>query len=200
MQVRSRPLIMPSSNQETVVVSLRLRKHRGRLSSTLSSNGSGFNARKFMKLFFMSIFIIILYTPVTLAFLYFNLPLPLIPYSWSRVHNPETWDPILYFTTAQFNRLQYYGWTPVVTGGFIFAYYGMNNEAIDMYRKFVGKWMGLGKIWPSLLQPREVQRRNNSSRASWAARLDLVGKAIHYFDGVRKNSQATSTIGASSEA
>lgn len=171
---------------------IRLRRHRGRLSSTLSSNGSSFNARRFLKLFIMSISFLILYLPVTLAYFYLNLPIPLVPYSWSRVHAPESWKPIIYLTTLQKPRLQYYGWTPIAMGFFVFLYYGMNNEAIDMYRKFIGK-LGFARIWPSLLQPREIQRRASTSRTSWTSHFDLVSKAVHYFDSARKQSQATST-------
>lgn len=173
-----------------VVVILRLRKHRGRLSSTLSSNGSSFNARRFMKLFIVALSFLVIYLPVTMVFFYLNLPLPLTDYSWSRVHDPETWFPILYYTLAQAPGLQYYGWSPVLMGFFVFLYYGMSNEAIDMYRKFVGR-IGFAKIWPSLLQPRVIQRRGSTSRSSWTGHFDLVSKALHYFDGGRKASQAT---------
>jgi pheromone a factor receptor len=147
------------------------------------------------------VLIIVVYTPMTVAFFYFNLPLPLEPYSWSRIHNPAKWNPIILLTTATvYRRLQYYGYTPIAMSYLIFAYYGCNNEAIDMYRKFAGKYFFLAKIWPSLLEPRVVQRRGSASRTSWVSHIDLVTKAIHYFGGVRKHSQATSTEGAVSEA
>jgi pheromone a factor receptor len=186
-----------------VVVIVRLRKHRGRLSSTLSSNGSSFSARRFLKLFIMSTSFLVIYLPVTIAFFYLNLPLPLIPYSWSRVHDPKSWNPVIYLTTASYGgggSLQYYGWSPIAMGFFVFFYYGLNNEAIDMYRNFVGS-LGFARIWPSLLQPREIHRRGSTSSTSWNSHFDLVSKAMHYFDGGRKHSQATSTIdGTRSEA
>jgi len=82
----------------------------------------------------------------------------------------------------------------------IFAYYGCNNEAIDRYRRIAGKYFFLAKIWPKLLEPRVIQRRGSASRTSWVSHIDLVTKAIHYFDDVRKHSLATSTKGAASEA
>lgn len=142
-----------------------------------------------MKLFIVALSFLVIYLPVSMAFFYLNLPLPLKDYSWSRVHDLSTWSPILYYTLAQAPGLQYYGWSPVLMGFFVFLYYGMNNEAIDMYRKFVGS-LGAKKIWPGLMQPREIQRRS-TSHSSWTGHFDLVGKALHYFDGGRKTSQTT---------
>jgi pheromone a factor receptor len=171
---------------ETVLIGIRLGRLRGQLSSTLSSNGSGYTSRRFLKLFIMSLSMLVIYLPLTLFFFYLNLPLPMEPYSWSRVHDPVSWDPIIYFVTSDYPKVQYYGWSPVTFGCFIILYYGLNDEAVEMYRHFLCV-CGLGKIWPSLKEPRQPRRRGKS----WSSHLDLVGKAAQWFDG-RKASQASS--------
>jgi pheromone a factor receptor len=169
----------------------RLRKHRGALSSTLSSTGSGFNSRRFVKLFFLSASILVVYLPITLYFLYINVDYPYTTYSWSRVHNPATWDPILFVTTATVPRVQYWGWIGIVMAGIVVFLYGMSREAAEIYKGWLIK-CGLSKIFPGLLRPREfpTNRRGSSSRGSWIARFDLVTRVMHYCDGVRKGSQA----------
>ena len=66
-------------------------------------------------------------------------------------------------------------------------FYSVNKEAIDRYRQFA-VLLGLGKFWPKLKEPREMRRRVHSSHSSWSSHLDFVGKAVRYFDGVRKQS------------
>jgi hypothetical protein len=170
---------------------IRLRRHRGTLTSTLSSNGSSFTAQKFIKLFAISLSFLLIYLPVTLAFFYFNLPLPIHAYSWHTVHNPDIWSTILLFPDTEFPRLPYYSWPVIVMGFFSFLAFGMSNEAMEMYRKGALN-CGLGKIWPGFRQPRVLNRRANTSRSSWTSHLDVVSKALHYFDGNRKQSQSTS--------
>jgi pheromone a factor receptor len=165
------------------------------LSKTLSSTGSGLSAQRFLKLFFMASSFLLIYLPVTLYFFYLNLPIPFTPYSWSRLHAPESWDPIVFYTTATFPRTQYNGWVGVAMGFLCFIFYGMNNEAIDIYKSWSIK-LGFATLFPRLLQPREIERRGSSSsgtaKASWTHHFDLVSKTLHYLDGSRKSSQTSS--------
>jgi len=184
------PLSSFLSDQRTDQVIRRLRKHHGQLSNTLSSSGSGYNARRFMKLFIMALCLCFVYLPVNMYWFYNNLPVPPEPYSWSEVHNPTTWSTILFVTTDLSPDPQYYNWPAIGMGYFVILFYGLNNEAIDIYKGWLIK-CGLGKIFPSLLKPREVSRRGSTSRFSWSSNFDVVGKAVHFFDGHRKSSQDT---------
>ncbi|PSS22506.1 hypothetical protein M430DRAFT_74854, partial [Amorphotheca resinae ATCC 22711] len=132
-----------------ILVIYRLYKHRGMLSKTLSSTGSGLSAQRFLKLFFMASSFLLIYLPVTLYFFYLNLPIPFTPYSWSRLHAPESWDPIVFYTTATFPRTQYNGWVGVAMGFLCFIFYGMNNEAIDIYKSWSIK-LGFATLFPRL--------------------------------------------------
>ncbi|KAH8590009.1 pheromone A receptor-domain-containing protein [Bisporella sp. PMI_857] len=178
-----------------VLVLIRLRRHRGNLSSTLSSSGSRFTARRFMKLYFICILFFVIQLPPILAFFYFNLKnfLPLQQYSWSQAHDPKVWPLIIYFTAKDYPLLQYYGWPATFLGLAIFIFYGMNKEAIERYRAFV-VFIGLGKFWPSLKQPMESRRRGSTSRTSWISKIDLVGKAVRYCDSSRKHSHTSTGL------
>lgn len=173
----------------------RLRKHRGVLSNTLSSSGSGLNTRRFLKLFFLSASILIVYLPVTIYFFYLNVDHPFSSYSWSAVHDPASWKPIPFLTTATEPRDQFDGWVAIVMACLLFLLYGMNSEGMEIYKGWLVK-CGFAKIFPRLLQSREMpmNRRGSSSRVSWTNRFDLVSKAMHYYDGSRKGSQALNSV------
>jgi pheromone a factor receptor len=173
------------------LVIVRLRRHRGVLSNTLSSTGSGLSARRFLKLFFLSGSILAVYLPVTLYFFYLNLDFQYVPYSWSRVHDPTVWYQIIFLTTDLSPRTQYTGWVGVGMACVLIFLYGFGSGGKEIYKRWLVS-CGLGKIFPSLLESRELpmHRRGSSSRSNQASRFDLVSKAIHYYDGVRKGSHA----------
>ncbi len=147
----------------------------------------------------ISLSLLCIYFPIQCTFVYRAIPLPLEPYSWSRVHDPASWNPILYYHTSDAPLLQYNNWGSIGMGLVMFLYFGFNDESIDTYRRWMVK-IGFGKVWPSLKEPR--RRRGSSSmgsRGSFGSHFDLVGEAMRYFDGsARKESRVTSA-GLSSE-
>lgn len=172
----------------------RLRKHRGVLSNTLSSTGSGLNARRFVKLFFLSGSILVVYLPVTIYFFYLNVDYPFTTYSWSRVHDPESWSQIPFITTDIEPLLQFDGWVGIVMAGFLFMLYGMNNEGKELYRSWLLR-CGFGRIFPKLYPSTELPMTNSDrlSRGSLTSRLDVVSRVARYCDRARKESQTPSS-------
>lgn len=171
-------------------------KHRRDLSNTISSSGSGMTTAKFVKLGLLAGSLLLIYLPVTLYYLYLDIPPTFLPYSWSRIHDPEIWHAIILVHTSDYPTLQYDGWVGITVGFLICCFFGMNKKAVEMYRRWLVK-CGCGKIWPSLLELNQA-RRGCNSRSSWTSHFDLVSKAVHYFEGSRKGSLAT-TGGQGSE-
>ncbi|KAL2074949.1 hypothetical protein VTL71DRAFT_8729 [Oculimacula yallundae] len=177
---------------------IRLHRYRLTISAALSSTGSGLPPNKFLKLAIISLFLIIIYLPLSTFFVYLSIPTTLVPYSWSRIHNPETWSPILFIHTGDQPSLQWFGWAGVAVSGLMFAFFGFNDDAVDTYRAVLVT-CGMGMIWPGLKLSREERRARSTlagdtlnSRGSFMSQLDLVGKAMKYFDaGSRKGSSAT---------
>jgi pheromone a factor receptor len=165
----------------------RLRKHRGVLSDTLSSTGSGLNARRLLKLFFLSGSILVVYLPVTIYFFYLNVDYPFTPYSWSRVHDPETWNQISFIATDMDPLIQFDGWVGIVMGCFLFILYGMNNEGKEIYRSWLLR-CGFGRIFPRLLQSTELPMSSTGrlSRGSLTSRFDVVSRVTRYCDRTKK--------------
>ncbi|KAG4440712.1 hypothetical protein IFR05_003806 [Cadophora sp. M221] len=177
---------------------IRLYRHRRSISAALTTTGSGLAPRKFIKLALISLILIIIYLPVQTVFVFYAIPHTFVPYSWSRIHNPTTWSPILFVHTGTQQSLQWTGWAGVAMSAVMFAFFGFNDDAVDTYRGLLVK-CGAGWVWPSLKLSREQRRAsetlvNNTmdSRGSFKSQFDLVGKAMKYFDaGARKDSHAT---------
>ena len=144
---------------------------------------------KFVKLGLLSGCLLLIYLPITFYYLYLDIPPTWLPYSYSRIHDPQVWSVILLLHTGDYPGLQYDGWVAITLGFLICCFFGLNKKARDMYRGFLVK-CGCGKIWPSLREPSQ-HRRGSTSRSSWTSHFDLVSKAVHYFDGSRKASQVT---------
>ncbi len=141
----------------------------------------------------MSITLLLLYTPVSIYFFYVNLNIEWLPYSWSAIHDPSTWSIIIYLPELGVRTFD--AWVSIAMAVFVFAYFGMGGDALDTYRKWMVKF-GLGRCFPSLNQPR--RRKVSTSERSWTSQLSLISRAKQYFDGSRKNSNAT-TLGPSTD-
>jgi pheromone a factor receptor len=150
--------------------------------------------KKFMKMIMISFSLLCIYLPVQCAFFTRSVPPELTSYSWSGIHNPASWDPILFVHTSDYSLRQYYGWSSVAWNFTIFLFFGFNEEAVDTYRGWMVK-CGLGKIWPSLKEPRQSRRPGSPTRTSMSSHLDLVGKAMHYFDSNERQESQVTTIG-----
>ncbi|KAK0100409.1 a-factor receptor [Cadophora gregata] len=175
----------------------RLYRHRKTISATLTSTGSGLAPRKFIKLVLISVLLIVIYLPIQALFTFYAIPTKFVPYSWSRIHNPVTWSPILFIHTGMQPSLQWAGWAGVVASVFMFAFFGFNDDAVDTYRAALVN-CGAGRIWPSLKLSRDERRASETlvnttgSKSSFKSQLDLVGKAMKYFDTEsRTDSHAT---------
>ncbi|KAE8449135.1 hypothetical protein EG329_008519 [Mollisiaceae sp. DMI_Dod_QoI] len=182
-----------------VLLLIRLRKHRRTISSALTTTGSGFAARKYLKLIIITLSLIVIYLPTQLLFFFEQLPTQLVSYSWSRIHDPISWNPIEYLHTGDASSVQYHSWSGVATAFLLFVYFGFNDDAVDTYRS----WMvvfGFAHIWPSLKHSREMRREmdrrgSSSTRVSLSSSLDIVGKVMKYFDeDARKGSTGGTTM------
>lgn len=137
----------------------------------------------------LSVALLIIFLPVTFYYLYFNIKssFPWIPYSYSRIHNPATWNPIVFLSLAEAPDFQWDGWVPISMGFLVVFFYGIGDEAIEIYRELLVK-LGLGRLWPSLKRPRSRRRR---SEGTWMQHFNLVHRALKYFEKHRAGGDGT---------
>lgn len=134
----------------------------------------------------MSSSLLIIYTPVSIYFFYVNLNITWIPYDWAAIHDPELWNVIIFLPimgARTFDR-----WVPVALSVFVFIYFGLGGDSIDIYRRWM-KTIGLQKVFPSLNAPRKSY--SNSNTTSYMSRVSLISKARRYFESSRKSSSAS---------
>ena len=137
----------------------RIRKYRKEFAAILHASNSGLTKSRFQRLVFMCLVLTVLGIPVQFYILYKNCMYPMVPYSWSRVHGPAWWDIILIPTdgTVTFDR-----WIQLGVGLTVFIFFGLGNDAIGMYRRWLLK-VGLGKLFPNLLSRTRVSDRRPST-------------------------------------
>ncbi|KAF8244745.1 fungal pheromone STE3G-protein-coupled receptor, partial [Wilcoxina mikolae CBS 423.85] len=122
-----------------VLVIWRIHKHRRRFSDLLSNN-SNITKSRFMRLFILSIILLVIEVPVTFYIFYLNLNAPILPYNWDRIHG-EGW---LYITKIPTNgQILFDRWIPVGTGFLIFIVFGLGKDAVVMYRDWLNM-IGVG--------------------------------------------------------
>ena len=83
----------------------------------------------------------------------------MIPYSWSRIHGPSWWHIILIPTVGSvtFDR-----WIQLAVGLTVFVFFGLGNDAMSMYRRWLLK-LGFGKVFPALRQQTQASDRRPST-------------------------------------
>lgn len=172
--------------QPTVAVTYRIRKYRSNFSHILSSSSSNLTTSRFLRLFFMSSTLILLYTPVTIYFFYVNLNVEWLSYDWYIIHHPDHWETIIYLPSQGVRTFDCY--CSIAMAIFVFIYFGMGGDAIDMYRNWMLK-AGLGRWFPCLKHDRARSRKG-----SWSSRLSIISRARSYFENNRKESNATSSF------
>ncbi|TVY39097.1 Pheromone a factor receptor [Lachnellula occidentalis] len=191
------PIFCLLSGYYAIRMLIGLHQHRSNISSTLASSGSGMSTRYFVKLSIIACSLLVIWIPCESYWLYRQVPIPLHSYDWQSLHDPVSWNPILFVHSSEEPFLQYNGWASVALSVMIFSYFGFNDDATDKYRSWLVN-CGLGKIWPSLKVPRTQRRRQGSTASSnISSHFDLVSKAMHYFTPSRKNSGVPSSTGPS---
>ncbi|KAH8663646.1 pheromone A receptor-domain-containing protein [Tricladium varicosporioides] len=163
-------------------------RYRQNIGNTLASSGSGMSSKYFVKLSILSIAVVMIYVPLNGYFAYLNKPNPYhLHFDYKTVHNPLVWDPILYFTTSISPNIQYNMWTTIIYQYIIFIFFGLNNESINTYRKWLVA-LGFGHYFPTLKGPR-MKRGSSQHHRSTLEKLDLVEKCMKFFDRGLSNSQ-----------
>lgn len=127
-----------------------MHKYRKEFSAILTSSSSNLTKSRFLRLFIMSLTLIIIFLPCQFYILYRNATFPHLPYSWTAIHGPMWWDVTLIPT---FGVVAFDHWIQLAVGYAVFLFFGMGADAMRMYRNWLLK-MGFGRIFPNLYRQR----------------------------------------------
>lgn len=139
-----------------------MHRYRKDFSEVLVSSNSNLTKNRFMRLFFLSVSLLLVLLPFQFYTLYRNASFPMLPYTWDLVHG-DTWQNIHLVPTGgvvTFDR-----WIQIAFGFTVFALFGLGHDATAMYRTWLLQ-IGFGKIFPSLIQPKRAMRNPSSMTRS----------------------------------
>ncbi|KAK7207935.1 pheromone A receptor-domain-containing protein [Myxozyma melibiosi] len=139
------PILLLTATYYSVVTLFYYVKRRREISSVLRTSYSGFTTARFARLLFFSLSIIIVALPLSLYVLALNLNNGIRGFSWSFNHAPEIRDMIVILPYDK-PRFEFYLYP--ILAFFLFAYFGLGADALNMYRRFLSR-AGLGKLFPN---------------------------------------------------
>lgn len=124
-----------------------MRRYRKNFSEILASSNSNLTKNRFLRLFLLSIALIATFIPLQFYVLYVNsVEPPLLPYSWDLVHSPQ-WGDIMLIPTG--GEVYYDRWIQIALGFGVFVFFGLGQDALNLYRKWLLK-IGFGRVFSGL--------------------------------------------------
>ena len=164
----------------------RLRAYRRTMHLLLTTHNT--NKSRFFRLTILALNSIVILTPLQFYVFYTNLAPEHHPYSWREIHDPATWNQVMFLPSD--GVVLYDRWIRVGAGLLVFAFFGVGHDACLMYKKWL-LCCGLGGLFPCLKNQSSTKRSANGVRSSfcgggtWAS---VSSKAKDLFSSRRKSS------------
>ena len=139
-----------------------MHRYRKTFSEVLVSANSNQTKARFLRLFRISIVLIMAVFPAEIYVLYENSVVPMEPYTWSEIHGPTWWDIVLVPSggTVLFDR-----WMQIGAGLALFLFFGLGQDAKAMYRRWLVN-IGLERCFPCLHSRAANQQQSFSTTSS----------------------------------
>ena len=135
-----------------------MHKYRKDFASVLSASNSNMTKSRFLRLFILSLILIVIMLPTQLLVLFKNVTLPMSnPYSWSDVHGDE-WNSVVLIPTG--GSVRFDRWPQLAVGFLLFPFFGLGQDAQKMYRNGLLK-IGVGRFFPCLHRERSSPQQDS---------------------------------------
>jgi pheromone a factor receptor len=119
------------------------------------SNNSSLTRSRFLRLFILSILLLLIFLPITFYVFARNLDFEWLPYSWEEVHYGDNWLWIRKIPTN--GNINFDRWVPIATGVLVFLIFGLGKDAMMLYRAWLNT-IGVGRFLPKwIMEPRTPQ-------------------------------------------
>ncbi|KAK6437861.1 a-factor receptor [Oleoguttula sp. CCFEE 5521] len=140
-----------------VLILIRLHRYRRNFSTFLANSNT--NTSRFLRLFVLCIFWLLVSLPLHAFILYTQTYIPHEPYSWATLHSAENWSKVEMTLSDDTARYIVYIW--LGSGVAVFMFFGWGRDAAKMYRQGLVA-LGLGYFFPGMRDPRVGSRRQHS--------------------------------------
>lgn len=168
----------------------RLYRYRREFSHLLAAHNT--TKSKFLRLFFISIIILCIFTPYAIWEFIKSVRTALeYPYDWTEAHSTRA----IIAKVPVSGRVGVDGWIAVLTCYIIFLVFGLGAEANNQYKHMLIR-IGLGSIFPGFLYENDRRSSPNDSFIQ-SFRSTLSSRTKSVFGGSKSDTTMTSTIGAS---
>lgn len=175
--------IHSSTNNQIGLTIYRLLRYSRTLSNLIANHNS--TRSRFVRTCIAGLVILLGHLPLSLFVFSLNFPISKRPFSWSEVHSSDEWSYVALHRS--YGSVGAESWSGIAGGLVIALTLGTGFEARKMYKNF-SKQMGLGRIFPSLLQ--DGSDTSSRSSAKWSL---LGGKARSVIGKFRWSSKSSST-------
>lgn len=130
------------------MVLVRLHRYRREFADILTSSSSGLNKSRFIRLFISSLILLAIFLPVQMYIFVRNvMETEITTYSWSRTHDPTTWQQVQLIPT--FGEVEFDRWIKISLGFIVFFCFGLGHEAKIAYCSWL-RAMGFDVIFKRL--------------------------------------------------
>lgn len=164
-----------------MLVIVRMHRYRKEFSVVLNSSNSNMTRSRFLRLFLLSMTLVVVLLPTECYVLYENAIAPMLPYSWDAVH-PSGWSSNMELVTSG-GTVIFDRWTQIAVGFALFPFFGLGRDALIMYRKGLLK-IGFGRVFPSLHRELRARPQQSSPTSSQAGSL---GSRARLFLHIKKS-------------
>ncbi|KAJ5020996.1 pheromone A receptor-domain-containing protein [Bipolaris maydis] len=183
------PITMAFATFWSILLVYRLYRYRKEFHSLVVAQNT--TTSRFVRLFILSMTISLVYLTYSI---YITVEASFVlteSYFWSYVHDPVRFNTIIHVPVK--GKVSYDKWIQVITGYIVFLLFGTGVDAYNFYRKVMVS-MGLGKVWPSLHEPRRNGQRTPSSfiaAKSWTSSVSSRAKSLLW----SSKSDSTASVG-----
>ncbi|KAK6428830.1 a-factor receptor [Oleoguttula sp. CCFEE 5521] len=168
-----------------VLILIRLHRYRRNFSTLLANSNT--NTSRFLRLFVLCIFWLLISLPLHAFILYTQAYIQHEPFAWSTLHSAESWSKVEMTPSGGTARYIVYIW--LGSGLAVFMFFGWGRDAAKMYRQGLMA-LGLGYFFPGLRDARVGGGRQHSlagTLSSVTSKAKLVFKRGSGVDGGHKS-------------
>lgn len=188
------PLLCYASCYYAILIIIRLHRYKRDFAAVLASTDSGLSRSRFFRLLGLAGVFLLAYLPFTTYTLAYSIQPPYLDFSWSRIHNPSTWQTVLLYES--FGQVEIGHWIKLTEGFVVFAVFGFGKDMNAIYSKILTS-IGVSQAYRSIGSTFKPRSSSDTTRlrkhpVSCSTTSTLKGRARHILSKLSINSSLSS--------